>query len=248
MIVSDNEESNKFLNTSNEDCSLFSNKSELVNFSQLDKSQNTLEKEEDDKKTKIYVHLVSSTAIVIFTTKFDMNLFQKMKKAFPIIFKIKYPDEFFNGVYNRKYHSIIGLEKNSKELICFSQILFNKTEKTVEIITIGVLSEFQGKGFGNLLIVKVIEELKMAGINEVSLIVQNTNTPAVNLYLKNGFTVDLTLENYYSMGNISENKALIMKKILKESGPNDSIMKIKNCQKKNIKSIENFSFFARGEF
>jgi len=98
---------------SNEDDSFFANKSALLPFSQLDKTQ----------KSHPQKDFTKSSTQVSFTNKFDLATFQSIKNSFPFIFKITYPDEFFNKVYLKKYHSIIGTEKHdAKELVCFAQI------------------------------------------------------------------------------------------------------------------------------
>ena len=210
-----------------EDDSFFANKSALLPFSQLDKSKT--------QKSHPQKDFTKSSTQVSFTTKFDLATFNLIKNSFPFVFKITYPDEFFNNIYLKKYHSIIGLEKHdSKEVICFSHIDIDKRTKTSKIITLGVLKEYQGKKFGTQLLKKVIEELIMIGMNEVSLIVQNTNTVAINMYLKNDFMIEREMEGYYNLGSPEENKALMMKRTLYDKDKlNDSMAKIKFFNKKN---------------
>jgi len=201
------------------DDSFFNNTSDLLTFSQLSKTQKQLKQ-------------------IYFTNKFDTSLFQKIKKSFPFIFKITYPAEFFNDVFSKKYYSIVCLEKNSKELVGFSHIKINKISKSAEIITLGVLREYQGQKFGTLILKKVNEELLMNGINEVSLYVQSTNTIAINMYIKNEFIKEKEICNYYNLTDATkevaheENKAILMKKMLWDREKlNESLTKIKQSQK-----------------
>jgi len=157
-----------------------------------------------------------STSQVLFSTNFDLSTFRIIKNSFLVLFKIKYPEEFFTDVFQRRYRSILGLEKETKELMCFSHIQIDKPSKTAKIVTFGVLPEFQGKKIGTQLLNKVIEELRIIGIYEVSLMVQSSNEGAIRMYLKNNFKVEREIDNYYNLGEESENRALEMKRSLKE--------------------------------
>ena len=118
--------------------------------------------------------------------------------------------EFFNDVYKRKYHSIIGIETGTKEILCFSHIDIDKSNKTAKIQTLGVIKEYQNNKIGTQLIKKIIEELMVFGIKNISLIVQETNTVAIRLYTKHGFEIEKEMNDYYGFNNKRENKALLM--------------------------------------
>jgi len=145
-----------------------------------------------------------------FTSIFNFKSFQVIKNHFKSIFKINYSDDFFQDVYQGKYYSIIGMNKETKEIICFSHIDIDKKTKSAKILTIGVVKEYQGKKIGTRLLNKVIEELNVLGVLEISLIVQEVNTIAVKLYTNYGFKVDKEMEEYYSLGSSINNKALLM--------------------------------------
>jgi len=213
------------------DDSFFDNTSDLLTFSQLSKTQKQICQMDLNIKNK-------QLKQIYFTNKFDTSLFQKIKNSFPFIFKITYPAEFFNDVFSKKYYSIICLEKNSKELVGFSHIKINKISKSAEIVTLGVLREYQGQKLGTLILKKVNEELLMNGINEVSLYVQSTNTIAINMYIKNEFIKEKEICNYYNLTNTTkeiaheENKAILMKKMLCDIEKlNESLTKLKQSQK-----------------
>jgi len=147
---------------------------------------------------------------VKFSNNFTLNTFLAIKKSFHTIFKIVYPEEFFDCVYLKKYHSIIGLEAETRELLCFSHIELDKSKKTAKILTLGVVKEYQNSGIGTQLMKKVKEELFVLGTKSISLIVQDTNNIAKKLYTNFGFKEDKVLENYYSLDDPKENKALQM--------------------------------------
>ncbi len=149
-----------------------------------------------------------------FTSNITYKYFLIMKKQFTLIFKVCYPEEFFKKVYDRKYFTIFGIEKLSKELTCFAVLDINQEEKSADILALGVVKEFQSKKLGSTLLKKIIEELTSMGISEVKLIVQHVNLIAIKLYEKYGFSKLKCLENYYNFQSESENKAYVMKKIL----------------------------------
>ncbi|WP_283214783.1 GNAT family N-acetyltransferase [Paenibacillus sp. HWE-109] len=57
-----------------------------------------------------------------------------------------------------------------------------------QIPTLAVRRDAQSQGIGTYLLLEIIDRLQMAGAKEVILSVSSTNTKAINLYEKNGFT------------------------------------------------------------
>jgi len=66
------------------------------------------------------------------------------------------------------------------------------------ISTLAVTLEERGKGIGELLLVRMIEEAQKRGANVVTLEVRVSNLPAQKLYEKYGFTVQGRRVRYYS--------------------------------------------------
>ena len=149
-----------------------------------------------------------------FTSNIIYKNFQIMKNQFLLTFKVSYPEDFFKKVYDKKYFTIFGIDKISKELTCFAVLNINQNDKVADILALGVVKEFQSKKLGSTLLKKIIEELSSMGISEVKLIVQQTNTIAIKLYEKFGFTTGDILENYYNFTSEMENRAFLMSKIL----------------------------------
>ena len=201
-------EDNDIRNTSSSINIIDSGLNSFPNFSQLDKNAPSLLLKNDMQ------FLDSSTSIPLtFTSVFNLRTFQIIKNHFKSIFKIKYSDEFFADVYSNKYYSVIGLHKQTKEVICFAHIDIDKINKKAQILTIGVVKEYQNKKLGKKLLNKVIEELTLIGILEISLIVQEVNEVAVRLYKSQGFSIYKSLNDYYSISptlNSNENRALQM--------------------------------------
>ncbi len=67
----------------------------------------------------------------------------------------------------------------------------------LELLKIAVGKEFQGKGYGRLLMQKVIELAKHLGMNSVFLEVRESNTPAIELYKSTGFKTIGIRPGYY---------------------------------------------------
>ena len=155
---------------------------------------------------------INENSEIIFTTKFQMKNFAVIKNHFNTLFKISYPEEFFEKILNKTYHTIVGITKNFKDLICFAVLNIENNNKIAEILSFGVIKEFQGKKFGTKLLNKIIEEMKILGIKNISLIVQVTNGIAINLYKNFGFETVKEDSNYYHILEGENRKAFYMRK------------------------------------
>ncbi len=96
---------------------------------------------------------------------------------------------------NRLY---LGLFDNNS-LIGYAGALI--TFDSADIIKIGVLKSEQGKGYGKLLLSKLIEDLKLKGVLEILLEVEHNNFKAINLYLSSGFIEISERKNYYGLNS-----------------------------------------------
>lgn len=75
------------------------------------------------------------------------------------------------------------------------------TLNSADIIKIGVLKNQQGKGYGKMLLNKLIETMQQNGITEVLLEVEHENYKAINLYLSAGFKEISERKNYYGLNS-----------------------------------------------
>lgn len=66
------------------------------------------------------------------------------------------------------------------------------------VTTIGVDTLFRGRGFGEALLLKLMDEAVRRGANVMTLEVRVSNASAIKLYEKYGFTVHGVRPNYYS--------------------------------------------------
>jgi ribosomal protein S18 acetylase RimI-like enzyme len=148
---------------------------------------------------------------IIFTSKLTFKYFLFIKSHFPVLFSINYPESFFQKIYDKKFHCIIGLEPNSKELTSFAIIDIKKNYKA-EILSIAVLKEYQNKRIGTRLLSKVLEELVTFGVKSVKLVVNASNFFAFKLYKNAGF-VEIDEDcNYYK--GLNDSRGIIMVKTL----------------------------------
>ena len=72
--------------------------------------------------------------------------------------------------------------------------------ENTSIATIAVKDKYRGKGIGNMLLSKIIEQSIEKGFTSIDLEVRKSNEPAITLYKNNGFKVISTRKEYYSNG------------------------------------------------
>ena len=76
-------------------------------------------------------------------------------------------------------------------------VYFYHVKNEVEIISIGILREYQKKGYGSI----IIREIKKLKPKKIFLEVSVENTYAINFYLKNGFKKLGIRKGYYNITN-----------------------------------------------
>ncbi len=92
----------------------------------------------------------------------------------------------------------VVLEKESKVIgLLFGEIIYEEAN----ILLIAVKKEFQGKGFGKLLLEHFIEICKAKNVIKIFLEVATDNKKAVNLYKRYGFKDFSIRKKYYLDGS-----------------------------------------------
>lgn len=86
-----------------------------------------------------------------------------------------------------------------------------------EILSIGVLDEFQGRGLGHIMMDGVVRAAKNAGAGRVFLEVAKDNRPAHRLYSKLGFAEVGQRDDYYARAEGERVDALILAKDVAKS-------------------------------
>jgi len=91
---------------------------------------------------------------------------------------------------------ILVFVAEERDVFC-GMILVKTVLDEAEIITMGVLPDYCGKGIGTALLMRMIEVVKQRGAHKVFLEVLDKNIAAQGLYKKIGFMEVGVRENYY---------------------------------------------------
>lgn len=130
-----------------------------------------------------------------------------------------FPDPWTLGQFKEELHSVprsryyVVLEDQSgaqPHIVGYAGIAFTGSGEPVDIHTLGVAREFQGRGLGQRLLDHLIERALNLGASSVLLEVRDGNEPARALYAKNGFTEISRRVGYYARFG----DALVMEKPL----------------------------------
>lgn len=105
-------------------------------------------------------------------------------------------------------HACLYVLKNGDELLGACSVepvaedddleFWRVMENHCEIARVAVSPIHQGCGFGNIMIKKLCEQLKLEGVRSVHLLVQVDNVPAVSVYSSLGFEILGKCERYGS--------------------------------------------------
>ena len=94
---------------------------------------------------------------------------------------------------NANYHYFV-LQENGEIIGYFSVTC---VEKEIELLRIAVFEKHRNKGYGQLMMNKLLEFSKENGADKIFLEVRASNTPAIKMYSKNGFIEYMRRKNYY---------------------------------------------------
>ena len=111
----------------------------------------------------------------------------------------------------------IVVEDRSREvprIVGYAGIAFTGIGEPVDIHTLGVTKEYQGRGLGQQLLDHLIAKAREIGASSILLEVRDGNEPARSLYAKNGFVEISRRIGYYARFG----DALVMEKILTAAG------------------------------
>lgn len=124
------------------------------------------------------------------------------------VFSDLVPQKYFNRYQNKNFYNILnklGIYKNSLfllvglfpeekvlgSIILRKKIKFCKDYHNWYIYGVAIKKEFRNKGFGCLLMKNMIEKCKELNVKKVYLSVDKNNVPAVKLYEKYGFNIEI---------------------------------------------------------
>ena len=111
----------------------------------------------------------------------------------------------FNDSHNAK--NLYNIIKNGDDIIGYCIGLFAVDE--CQLLNITVKSDFQKKGFGELMLKNLFNECKKANIINIFLEVRRSNSSAIRLYEKNGFNQIGVRNNYYQLRDGQEDAILM---------------------------------------
>ena len=134
-----------------------------------------------------------------------------------------FPDPWTIGQFKEELHLVprsryyIVIEDQSgvrPQIVGYAGIAFTDVGEPVDIHTLAVAKEYQGRGLGQRLLDHVIEKALNLGASSLLLEVRDGNEPARALYAKNGFTEISRRVGYYARFG----DALVMEKPLDSTG------------------------------
>ena len=89
-------------------------------------------------------------------------------------------------------------------------VVFNCIAGESEILTLGVLPAFRRQNIGNLLLKRMAEFLKSAGVGKMFLEVREDNFPALGLYKRYGYKPVGRRKSYYALKDGRKMDAIVM--------------------------------------
>lgn len=104
------------------------------------------------------------------------------------------PDAGFVEDYLKDSEIYLGYEKQKP--VCYFAFKQGKNNR-VELVTTGVLPDYQGQGIGKQIIAKLLELNKGKTLH---LVTHPRNIAALVLHLKSGFVINGWKENYFGDG------------------------------------------------
>ena len=119
-----------------------------------------------------------------------------------------YSDYFYESLLAESPEAFIVAEKDGKfvgYIMCKTEFGFSNFKKLGfvkkgHVVSIAVLEEFRGNGFGKILVAEAFKGIKEKQADEMYLEVRCSNTEAVKLYQNLGMEVKQRQKSYYRDG------------------------------------------------
>lgn len=110
-----------------------------------------------------------------------------------------YPSAFLFQAY-RQWPQMFWVAEANRETCGYVLAAPGATNNEAWIMSALVSAEYQGQGFGAMLMKRALEELTAQGFNRIQLSVAPENTKAIKLYEKLGFVIIDRKDNYLGLG------------------------------------------------
>ena len=119
-----------------------------------------------------------------------------------------YSDYFYESLLEELPEAFVIAEISGKiigYIMCKMEYGFSNFKKLGfvkkgHVVSVSVLEEYRNKGFGSALVDEAVKGVKIRQCGELYLEVRCSNTAAVKLYEKLGFTIQQRLKTYYRDG------------------------------------------------
>ena len=119
-----------------------------------------------------------------------------------------YSDYFYESLLDELPEAFLVAEISGKlvgYIMCKTEYGFSNFKKLgfvkkVHVVSVAVIDEHRGKGFGSELVNESLKGVKMRQCGEMYLEVRCSNNDAVRLYEKLGFSINQRLKTYYRDG------------------------------------------------
>ena len=114
-----------------------------------------------------------------------------------------------------KYHSeqessLLIVASVDKKVAGYFLLFFRKNSKRARLYSLALDPDFHGLGLGSKLLLRSMEDARKRGCKTYGLEVRPDNESAVRLYIKHGFSIVRTREDFYQDGT----SALVLEKEL----------------------------------
>jgi ribosomal-protein-alanine N-acetyltransferase len=136
------------------------------------------------------------------------------RELFPDPWSLSQFKEELRSVPRSRYYIVLEDQSGAQpRIVGYAGIAFTGVGEPVDIHTLAVAKEFQGRGLGQRLLNRLIEKASNLGGSSILLEVRDGNEPARALYAKNGFSEISRRVGYYARFG----DALVMEKPLTDA-------------------------------
>jgi ribosomal-protein-alanine N-acetyltransferase len=140
--------------------------------------------------------------------KFALTDLQTVMEINRLSLPENYTDSFFVDLYKRFPETFIVAEEDGEivgYIMCrieagLSNLSLGGVIKKGHVVSVAVVLHHRRKGFGEALVARAIEAMRLYKAKQCFLEVRVTNDSAVSLYKKLGFEVARTVHGYYADG------------------------------------------------
>lgn len=143
--------------------------------------------------------------------RIDVGNIRSVRNLHSGIFPISYSNNFFEQILDNELCAALMLNGVCVGVVCCKFELVG-CKKTLYIMSLGVHPLYRCRGIGTKLVDFAVSRAMDHCVSVVRLHVQVNNTSAIDFYKKMGFSIVVTIPNYYQRCNPAD--AYVMQKVL----------------------------------